>query len=427
MNTPIALPYGKGNITVEISTEELNAVIESGLSSYEPEKSQKEIIRSALQTPYHSPKLEELARDADTVVIITSDHTRPMPSRITMPMLLKAVRQGNPDAHITILIATGCHRSPTKEEIEMRFGTEITEKETILVHDCDKGPFCYVGTSPGGNRIELNRLAYEADLLIAEGFIEPHFFAGFSGGRKSILPGIASRGSIMFNHCSQNIGDPNSAVGSLVRNPIHEDMMFAARASKVRFILNVILGSRKEVIGAVAGDIETAHEAGVEFLSGLCRCSARPADIVITTNGGYPLDQNIYQGVKGMTTASLACREGGVIIIAARCDDGHGGTVFFKTFAEEPDTQKILKGILSRAEGDTVPDQWQSQIFCQILLKNRVILVSDAPKDVVEALHLIYSPSMEAAVERAKEIVGKKHPAITVIPDGVSVILDVVE
>lgn len=426
MNTKIALPYGRGHITAEIPGEELYAVIESGLSSYWTEKSQKEIINSALQSPYDSPKLEELAQDADTVVILTSDHTRPMPSRLTMPLLLESIRRGNPRADITILIATGCHRSTTKEEIEERFGAEIAEKETILVHDCDQGPFTYVGTSPSGNRIELNRLACEADLLIAEGFIEPHFFAGFSGGRKSILPGIASRSSIMYNHCSKNISDPNSVMGSLFDNPIHQDMMFAAGASKVRWILNVILDKRKEVIGAVAGDIGAAHMAGVEFLSKLCRCKTEPADIVITTNGGYPLDQNIYQSVKGMAAASSICRKGGVIIMAARCNDGHGGTAFFDTFAEEPETKNILRVILSKKERDTIPDQWQSQILCQILLKNQVILVSDASRDIVEALHLIYSPSMEAAVQQAKEIVGKEHPSITVVPDGVSVILDVV-
>lgn len=426
-NTQIVLPYGKGHIIAEIPGEELNAVIESGLSSYSPGKSQEAIIRDALQHPYNSPVLEELSRSVDSVVILTSDHTRPMPSRITMPLLLEAIHRGNPKAHITILIATGCHRSTTKKEMEERFGAEIAGEETILVHDCDKGPFCYVGTSPSGNRIELNRLACEADLLIAEGFIEPHFFAGFSGGRKSILPGIASRASIMCNHCSQNIDDPNSAMGSLIYNPIHQDMMFAAKASKIRFILNVILNSRKEVIGAVAGDVGTAHEAGVEFLSRLCRCPARPADIVITTNGGYPLDQNIYQSVKGMTTASLACKEGGVIIIAARCEDGHGGSAFFDTFTAEPHSGKLLDRILSRGREDTVPDQWQAQILCRILIKNRIILVSDAPRDMVEAMHLIYSSSMGNAIQIARKLVGKEHPSITVVPDGVSVILDVVK
>lgn len=422
MDKQISLPYGNGQITVKIPAGELRSVIESGLSDFPPEKPEAEIVRSALRHPYDSPELEDLARGAETVVIITSDHTRPMPSRITMPLLLQAVRRGSPDARITVLIATGCHRAMTRGEIKERFGEKITERETILVHDCDKGPFTYVGTSPGGNRIELNRLACDADLLIAEGFIEPHFFAGFSGGRKSILPGIASRSSIMYNHCASNIENPHSVMGSLDCNPIHQDMMFAAGASNLRFILNVVLNSKKEVIGAVAGDVSSAHGVGVEILSNLCCSRAEPSDIVITTNGGFPLDQNIYQCVKGMTAASAVCREGGVIIIAARCNDGHGGSAFFNTFAEEPDTGKILKEILARRADETIPDQWQSQIFCRILLKNRVILVSDAPREMVEALHLIYAPSMEEALRTAKGILGVEHPSVTVMPDGVAVI-----
>ncbi|MCB6611109.1 nickel-dependent lactate racemase [[Clostridium] symbiosum] len=422
MDKQISLPYGNGQITVKIPAGELRSVIESGLSDFPPEKPEAEIVRSALRHPHDSPELEDLARGAETVVIITSDHTRPMPSRITMPLLLQAVRRGSPDARITILIATGCHRAMTRGEIKERFGEKIAERETILVHDCDKGPFTYVGTSPGGNRIELNRLACDADLLIAEGFIEPHFFAGFSGGRKSILPGIASRSSIMYNHCASNIENPHSVMGSLDCNPIHQDMMFAAGASNLRFILNVVINSKKEVIGAVAGDVTSAHGAGVEILSNLCCSRAEPSDIVITTNGGFPLDQNIYQCVKGMTAASSVCREGGVIIIAARCNDGHGGSAFFNTFAEEPDTGKILKEILARRADETIPDQWQSQIFCRILLKNRVILVSDAPREMVEALHLIYAPSMEEALRTAKGILGVEHPSVTVMPDGVAVI-----
>lgn len=427
MSTQIMLPYGRGHLTADISENELTAVIESGLSSYMPEKSEEDIVKEALRKPYDSPRLEELAREAKSVVIITSDHTRPMPSQITMPILLDTIRQGNPDAEITILIGTGCHRATTRTEMEERFGYELVEKETILVHDCDKGPFNCIGVSPDGNHIELNRIACEADLLIAEGFIEPHFFAGFSGGRKSVLPGIAARSSIMYNHCAYNIGNPHSAMGILDGNPIHQDMIFAANASGIGFILNVILNDKKKIVGAVAGDVITAHEAGVDFLSKLCGSKAAQSDIVITTNGGFPLDQNIYQCVKGMTTASAICRDGGVIIIAAQCNDGHGGEEFFNTFASEPDTCKILNEILSRKENDTVPDQWQSQIFCRILLKHKVILVSDAPRDMVESLHLIYSSSLEDAIQKARELVEKGQPSITVVPDGVSVILSRLE
>ncbi len=423
MNTHLSLPYGKQHLSLELPKECLHAVIESQLASYSPGKSQEQIVEEALAQPHGTASLKELAFGCKKVVIITSDHTRPMPSRITMPFLLEQIRLGNPQADITILVATGCHRATTKEELLERFGQEIVCREHIVVHDCDQGPFAFVGTSPSGNRIELNQLALDADLLLAEGFIEPHFFAGFSGGRKSILPGIASRATVMFNHSARNIQHPSSTAGILSSNPIHQDMVFAARASGIRFILNVILNEKKEIIGAVAGDVEMAHEAGVSFLSSLCRRSPKPSDIVITTNGGYPLAQNISQSVKGMTTAAATCRPGGVIIMAARCNDGHGGEEFYRTFASEPDTEKILKDILSRKEEETIPDQWQSQIFCDILLSHTVILVSEAPREMVEALHMVYSSSLKDALCQAKRILGQESPSVTVLPDGVSVII----
>lgn len=176
----------------------------------------------------------------------------------------------------------------------------------------------------------------------------------------------------MYNHCARNIQNPNSAMGSLDDNPIHQDMLFAAKASGISFILNVILNSKKEIIGAVAGDVEKAHEAGVEFLKGLCCCPACPGDIVIATNGGYPLDQNIYQSVKGMTTASATCRPGGVIIMISQCGDGHGGEEFYETFARQRDTEAILNQILSREADETVPDQCSPRFSARFCLRTRL-------------------------------------------------------
>ena len=423
MNKPYSFPYGKTTQTASLPETCIQAVIESDLSSYRPPLGPEETVKYALANPHDTTELSVLAKGCKTVTVITSDHTRPMPSQITMPLLLQEIRKGNPDAQITILIATGCHRKTTQKELTERFGETIVKQEHIVVHNCDEGPFCQIGTSPSGNHIELNQIACEADLLIAEGFIEPHFFAGFSGGRKSILPGVASRKTLMYNHAACNIHDPHSISGILEGNPVHEDMLFAAKASGIRFILNVILNQNKEIIGAVAGDIDTAHKAGVAFLSSMCRRKPVFSDIVITSNGGYPLDQNIYHSVKGMTTAAASCKKGGVIIMLSSCCDGHGGQDFFQTFAREQDTKKILDGILSRAQTETIPDQWQSQIFCQILLDHTVILVSDAPREMIEALHLIYSNSLSDAFCQAIEILHKPEPSITLIPDGVSVIL----
>ena len=205
-------------------------------------------------------------------MIIASDHTRPVPSKIIIPPLLEEIRSVNPSADITFLIAAGCHRDTKREELVDKFGEDIVNNETIVVHDCtDRENLVSLGILPSGGELYINRLAYEADLLISEGFIEPHFFAGFSGGRKSVLPGVAARESVLANHCSEFIAHPNARTGILKDNPIHEDMLWAAKRAKLAYIVNVVINEKKEAIYAVAGDVEKAHLAGCEFLYGLCR------------------------------------------------------------------------------------------------------------------------------------------------------------
>ena len=178
-----------------------------------------------------------------------------------MPAMLDEIRKGNPDADITILIPTGCHRGTTKDELINKFGAEIVKNEKIYIHDCDdRDMLVNIGTLPSGGECEINKIAYEADLLLAEGFIEPHFFAGFSGGRKSVLPGIAGRTTVLANHCSEFIAHPKVRTGILDGNPIHKDMLWAANKAKLKYIVNVVLNGDKDIIYAVAGDTEKAHK-----------------------------------------------------------------------------------------------------------------------------------------------------------------------
>ena len=250
----IALPYGRDQLTAQLPDEEVNALLRGRLEEYVPSMGQEELIAQALAHPVGSPTLEELARGKENVVLIASDHTRPVPSRLLVPPMLEAVRRGNPRARITILIATGCHRDTTREELAEKFGEEILEQYPIVVHDCaDEERLVTLGTLPSGGVLRLNRLAAEADLLISEGFIEPHFFAGFSGGRKSVLPGIASRETVYWNHNADFIRDPRSRAGILEGNPIHRDMIYAARRVGLAFIVNVVINARHEVVGAFAG------------------------------------------------------------------------------------------------------------------------------------------------------------------------------
>ena len=420
----ISFPYGQTHLDYEFKDEELAGVLTSSIEEYIPEFDGRELVRRALQSPVESERLCELSRGKNNIVIIASDHTRPVPSKIIIPEMLSEIRKGNPDADITILIATGCHRGTTKEELINKFGEEIVEKEKIYIHDCDeREKLVNIGVLPSGGQCEINKIAYDADLLVSEGFIEPHFFAGFSGGRKSVLPGIAGRGTVLANHCSEFIAHEKARTGILKDNPIHKDMVWAAKNAKLAFIVNVVLNSKKEPIFAVAGDFEKAHKKGTDFIASLCAVKAVPADIAISTNGGYPLDQNVYQAVKGMTAAEATVNEGGVIIMLAKSNDGIGGDHFYHQLADEADINKTMKVFLSRGRTETIPDQWQTQILLRILTKARVIYISDMEHELVERMHMIPADSLDEAITKAKGMILKENVTITAIPDGVSVIV----
>jgi nickel-dependent lactate racemase len=420
----LKLPYGRKHMQVDIPEKRINAVLKSDTNYYKSELGERELVKRAIENPIGTPRLMEMARNKSKIVIIASDHTRPVPSKIIMPLMLNEIREENPNADITILIATGCHRGTTREELEAKFGLEIMADEKVYVHDCDdKCMLADIGVLPSGGRLVLNKLVVEADLLVSEGFIEPHFFAGYSGGRKSVLPGIASRATVMYNHNSQFIDNDRSRAGILEGNPIHEDMLYAAKAARLDFIVNVVINSNKEIIYAVAGDCDLAHKEGCNFLNSHCKVRSVPSDIVITTNGGYPLDQNIYQAVKGMTAAEATANKGGVIIMLAKSNDGHGGESFYKSFKEEKDVNKMMAEFMATPNEETIPDQWQSQIFARILKNYKVVYVSDAPDNIVSDMHMIPAQSVEEAIAKADELLGNRNSKITVIPDGVSVIV----
>lgn len=422
--TRLHFPYGREMLSVDVSEDRLKGVLVSDLHEYRTDKTGIELVREALANPVGAPKLSELSAGKDRVVIIASDHTRPVPSKAIIPPMLDEIRRGNPEADIAILIATGCHRDPTEDELREKFGEAVASKEKIVIHHCaDEANLVEIGTLPSGGPLKINRIAWEADLLVSEGFIEPHFFAGFSGGRKSVLPGIAARESVLANHCSEFVNHPKARTGTLEGNPIHEDMLWAARQAKLAFIANVVIDAEKKPIFAVAGDVVDAHTRGCEFLSDLCRVQSCPADIVITTNGGYPLDQNIYQAVKGMTAAEATVNPGGVIIMLAKSNDGHGGEQFYRQLAEEPDIEKTQEVILARDRSHTLPDQWQVQVFIRVLKKANVIYLSDAPDEMIRSLHMIPAHSLEEALQKAEELLDNTNASVTAIPDGISVIV----
>ena len=418
----IPIPYYTSSLDLHVKEENLKAVLTASIHQYHPEHSQEEIVRAALKSPIGTPALSQLAHGKKKVVLVTSDHTRAVPSKITLPILLEEIRRGNPDAGITILIATGLHRATTPEEQRRMFGDAIVDHEQIAVNDAfQPDQFVHICTLPSGAEFQVNRLAAQCDLLITEGFIEPHFFAGFSGGRKSILPGICSQETVNENHSYRAISNPCAVTGVLERNPVHEDMLYAARAVNTQFILNVALDAEKKIIAAWAGDLEQAHAQGGEFIRGLSQCPCVTGDIVVTGNGGYPLDQNLYQSPKAAATAEACAGEDGVIILCASCVDGMGGTHFERliTMGTPEEIDSYLSQIPPK---DTIPEQWCPQIFARILKKHPVILVTTyLSHDLVRKANLIPASSPDEALEIAFRLKGPQA-SVVVIPDGVSVL-----
>ena len=417
----VEIPYGKGKIL--FSHENIERVVFSRIREIKNDRNPDDIVRRAMKEPIESPSLRRLAQGKEKAVILLSDHTRPVPSRHIIPHMLKELREGNPKIDITLLVATGCHRQTSRQELAEKLGREIAEQEKILVHDCDESPLIDLGELPSGARLIINKAAADCDLLLAEGFIEPHFFAGFSGGRKSVLPGICGRKTVLGNHCSRFIADPAARTGILDGNPIHQDMAAAAKMAGLAYIVNVIINEKQEVIAAFAGDPVSAHRQGCDFLKEYCGVKTGEKNrIVITSNGGFPLDQNAYQAVKSMTAGEAFCQEGGVIIVCAQCADGIGGEFFYRKMAECPDLESLTAEIMAAPMEETVPDQWQYQILTRILQKFHVILVCDPSikKQIID-MKLHYAATLEEAVEQALAREGADCP-ITVIPDGVSII-----
>ena len=416
------IPYYTSSLPLHVEDKNLKAVLNSRTDTYDAGKSEADLVREALAHPIGTPRLRELARGRQKVVLVTSDHTRAVPSKLTLPILLEEIRAGNPDADITILIATGLHRPTTEEEQRRMFGDAIVDQEKIVVNKAfEDEDFERVCELPSGAELWVNKLALHCDLLVTEGFIEPHFFAGFSGGRKSILPGICNAVTVNENHSYKAIASPYAATGVLEHNPIHEDMVFAARAVNVQFIMNVALNAEKKVIAAFAGDLEQAHLQGVEFVRGLAQCPSVTGDIVITSNGGYPLDQNLYQSPKAVATAEACCRDGGVIIMCASCCDGMGGTHFEKLIVRG--TVDEIDAYLSKIPPkETIPEMWCAQIFSRILKKHRIILVTNyLDHEMVRKANMIPASSPDEALEMAYGMMGR-DAEVVVIPDGVAVL-----
>lgn len=419
----LSIPYYKSSTQIEVPQNRIKAVLRPKEEN-KADLTEQEIVKKALAQPIDSAPLSMLAEGKKNILVITSDHTRPVPSRITMPILLSETRKQNPDANIKILIATGFHRATTPQELEDKLGKKVCDNEEVIVHDSfDSSIMVSKGTLPSGGELKINNLVDWADLIVAEGFIEPHFFAGFSGGRKSILPGICSKDTIMYNHNAVFIAHDRARIGVLQDNPIHKDMLYAAQQVGLDFILNVTLDENKKITAAFAGNYKTAHEKGCEKVKHAASVKTVKAKLAVTSNGGYPLDQNVYQTVKGMTAAESCLEDGGVIIVVSSCCNGHGGEGFYNWFKQSSTPDEVLSKITSIPPEETLPDQWEAQILARVLKKcSAVIVVSQhADPQLIKDMHMKHASTFEQALSMADEILGSEEPMV-IIPDGVGVI-----
>jgi nickel-dependent lactate racemase len=375
----VNLAYGKTGLTINLP--EGADVVESRFVPGLPHEAAA--ILAALRDPIESAPLAEKVKPGDTVIIVHSDITRATPNDRILPVLLAELETaGIARDNITLMNALGTHRPQTGAELRMMLGDRIVDTYRCLQHDAfDDDKLVSLGTTLRGNPVRVNRLLLESDVRIYTGFIEPHFFAGYSGGPKAVLPALAGSESVFSNHGRDMIAHPQATWGVTEGNPIWEEMRQVALMTRPTFLLNVTLNARKEITGVFGGDLLAAHAAGCAFVKESAMVPvAEPYDVVITTNSGYPLDQNLYQAVKGMSAANQIVRQGGTIIVAAACADGlpdHGR--YAALLAEAGSPQGVLDMIAG--PGFSEHDQWQVQIQALIQQRADVYVYSDGLSD----------------------------------------------
>ncbi|MCL5962489.1 MAG: nickel-dependent lactate racemase [Chloroflexi bacterium] len=367
----VDLAYGKDGLGVELPDENVT-VIEPLFHPGLPRED--EAIRQAIRKPIGSPPLRDLVSSDDSVVVVFSDKTRPMPNKRVLPVLL-AELDHLPADQILLINATGMHRANTEQELAEMLGEGILSRYRIINHDAfDHSGLTYLGTTSFGNEAWVNSQFLKAKVKILTGFIEPHFFAGFSGGPKSILPGVSGEQTVLRNHGGPMIGHPKATWGITDGNPIYKEACEIADMTKPDFILNVTLNRLHQITGVFAGELHAAHRSGTDFARRTAMQQAPHAyDIVITTNSGYPLDLNLYQTMKGVSAAAQITRAGGAIIVASECSEGVPEYGNYKKILKMARTPEEILEIVSAPDFGMF-DQWEAHVQALIQLKARVYL-----------------------------------------------------
>lgn len=377
-----------------------------------------EALQTALRAPIASPPLGELVHPGDRVMIVHTDITRATPNDRILPVILQELESlGVARKDISLLNGLGTHRPQTEAELRAMLGDWIVENYCCLQHDCnDDQNLVSLGETAHGHPVRINRLYMESDVRILTGFIEPHFFAGFSGGPKAVLPSLAGRESVFTNHGLRMIAHPNARWGVTEGNPIWEEMREVALLTHPTFLLNVTLNMIHGITGVFAGDMMAAHTLGCAFVkeNAMVKVDA-PYDIVITTNSGYPLDQNLYQSVKGMQAANQIVRDGGAIVIATECEDGLPNHGLYASLLTQAGSPQDALDMISQP-GFHAQDQWQVQIQAQIQQRADVYVYSNGLSDE-QIKQALFSPcrDIERTVADLKEKYGSR---ICVLPEG---------
>jgi lactate racemase len=375
-------------------------------------------LTAAIRAPIGGPQLRDVARPGRTVAISVCDITRAQPRREMLTALLAEMPDTRPE-DVTILIATGTHRANTAAELEQMLGRDLLGRYRVLNHDSRNGEsLASAGRTATGVAVSLNRLWLAADVRITTGFVEPHFFAGFSGGPKMVAPGLAGLDTVMTLHDAGRIGHPSATWGVTEGNPIHDDIREIARMTGVHFAVDVTLNREQQITGVFAGDLFEEHRRACGAAGrAAMRHVAAPFDVVLTSNSGYPLDQNLYQAVKGMSAAARIVKPGGTIVCAAECRDGlpdHGS--YGRILASQPTPERLLEMI--HEPGYTMPDQWQVQIQAQIQSTARVLVKTDGlSPDQVRGAHCEPIEDVSTAVGDALRAAGPEA-TLCVLPQG---------
>lgn len=413
----VSLPYGRSLLRGRIPDSTL---AKSLRSRGWPTASQEGLVQNALEKPMNVPKLRHLGRGKRNVVIVTADKTRGVPSRITLPLILKELREAEVDeASVKLLVATGLHKGETMSDLRERLGGEALGDLEVIIHDSDnKDQLISLGKLRSGTPLILNKAVVNSDLVVVESTVEPHFFAGFTGGSKMILPGLAGTDTILGNHGWRNIDDPRSRPGN-IENPIRAEGIEALGYLPTVFSLNLILDSQKRIVFVNSGDMLASFALAAEEVARHSKIElAERPDVVLTTNGGYPLDRNLYQCVKGIAVPEEIVHKNSRIIMAGECSDGIAHSVFLDLM-QSGTPGEIYRRI--RSSDVPVCDQWQVQVLCRILNQNPVWFVTRSDlKSEVESAHMKYASTIEEALSSAKLTIGEK---VVAIPEGPGVIL----